>query len=136
MRYEPEILAQALYLMTKDRSEAETTRVIGRFLTYVTTRFGPLAPARVLERLPAAVKKADGIEDVLLESARKLPAATIRKILDDLGIDAAKAEVTTRINAGLIGGVRVRRRDSVFDASIKNKLSELGKLPANLRAEA
>jgi len=136
MKFSPETLAQTLYLMTRDKPEAESRQVIGRFLEYVLDKFGPQAPAKVLTRLPAAIKTADGIEDVLVECARELPATAVAAVLKELDIDPAKAEVTLRVDPGLIGGVRVRRRDSVFDATIKNRLSRLGKMPARPTAAA
>ncbi len=135
MKITPDMLAETLYLMTRDRSEAETSRIVARFLKHVLDRFGSRSPAKVLERLPAAIKKADGIEDVLVESARELPAETVRQVLKELGIDRSKADVTLRVDPALIGGIRVRRRDTVFDATIKNQLSRLGKLPARTAAE-
>ncbi len=135
MKLTPDTLAETLYLMTRDRSEAEARLLIARFLEYVLDRFGPRMPAKVLERLPAAAKKAEGIEDVLVETARPLPASAVNRALKELGIDRAKADVELRVDPELIGGIRIRRRDTVFDATIKNQLSRLGKLPAKLTAE-
>jgi len=128
MKFTPDILARALYASVKDLQEKEAEAAIGRFAAFVRGRIGPGMLTKVLERLPAAASRADGAEEVLIESARPLTPELAREILAAYGLDPLKTRVESRVSPELIGGVRIRRGDSVLDATVGRKIERLRQL--------
>jgi len=62
---------------------------------------------------------------VLIESAHEIDQATAEAALKALGKRAEDVEVTLAQNEGLIGGIRVKGRDTVIDASVRGRLNKL-----------
>lgn len=62
-----------------------------------------------------------------ISSAYKLDAATKKAIVSAVGAKLGKTlEVSTSVDKSLIGGVVIRAGDQVIDASIKNRIAQLG----------
>ncbi len=123
MKLSPKDWARALYEATKTLSDKEAAARISRFAqSLVAQGLGSLLPA-VVEALPSAANAADGIEEVTVESAHELSPRTVEEILRAAGIDHRKAAVDRRTVPELIAGVRIRRRDSVIDASARRLLA-------------
>jgi len=125
MRFTPDILARALYAATKDLPPREAEAAVGRFAAFVRARIGPGMLSKVLERLPAAAARAEGIEEVVIETAQPLTPEQAREILAAFGLDPLRTEVLARTEPALIGGVRIRRRDAIIDASVSRGLERL-----------
>lgn len=118
-------LARALYLATRQRSEAEARRLVSRFAEVVVRRFGRATLTKVLERLPDQADRLDGRETVRIESARELAPETVAEVLRSLGLPPDQTEVRKEIKPELIGGVRIRRADTLIDGSIRRQLDRL-----------
>jgi len=125
MKYSADALATALYLAARHQNDGEASRSVGRFVELVRKKFGPGVLNKVLAGLPAAAKKADAVEEVIIESARPVSRSVVEEILRRLDIDPAMAAVDQRVSPELIGGVRIKYRDKLLDASIKGKLRRL-----------
>lgn len=118
-------LAQALYLMTREQPEDQAKRTVARFAEVVTRRFGAAALAKVLDRLPEQADRLDGRETVQIESARALSPESVQEIVRELGLLPDRTEVKQSVKPDLIGGVRVRRADTLIDGSIRRQLDRL-----------
>jgi len=84
-----------------------------------------LAPeiAELFERQKAA---AEGVVDVLVETAYEMDAAEQKRIADAVHARVGKAcEVTATVNPDLIGGAVIRVGDSVIDISLRGRLRAL-----------
>jgi F0F1-type ATP synthase delta subunit len=118
-------LAKALYSLTKDQTEKVAAETVRSFALQVQKRFGRNALAQVLKQLPVQAKRIDGIEDVLVETARPLSSESVARALADVGIDAGKSEVRIEVKPELVGGIRIRRSDTLIDSTIRRKLDRL-----------
>ncbi len=125
MKYSSNDLAKALYLAARGRNDKDAGEMIRSFVERTHRRLGVRQLRKVLDALPGVAKRIDGIEDVTVETARKLPDRAVKEALSALGIDPDRSEVTTRIDPDLIGGVRIKRPDRVLDATVKSKLARL-----------
>ncbi|MDD2757859.1 MAG: ATP synthase F1 subunit delta [Patescibacteria group bacterium] len=107
-----------------------TRKAKGKDLETVLANFSALlARERVLKKTEAIIaefiryaKEQDGVEDLEIISARPLNNKIIGAIKEIFG---QKAEATERTDASLIGGVIIRTRDRILDASIKTQLNKL-----------
>lgn len=114
--------AVALYEATKGVSANQATDIVKNFLG-VLQRDNKLKKVEyIIEEFIKYSKRAEGIKEVEIESARKLEGATVEKIRKLFG---AKTEVTEKINKDIIGGLRIKVDDLILDASIKNQLNRL-----------
>lgn len=125
MKHDPQHYAEALYLATRDKSDADTKEAVARFMGLMEERgLTAILPA-VLDALPAAADKSEGIEKISIQSARELPENIIGDALDALKIDPKAAHVEREVQPELLGGIRIRKADSVYDATIKKRLTRL-----------
>lgn len=84
-----------------------------------------LAPeiAELFERKKAA---SEGVVDVRVETAFEMSAAEQERLVKAMRARLGKdCEVTSTVNADLIGGAVIRVRDSVIDISLKGRLRAL-----------
>lgn len=125
MKHDPQHYAEALYLATRDKSDADTDMAMTRFIDLMTERgLTSLLPA-VLDALPDVADRSEGIEKVSIQSARELPKKTIDDVLDALGIDPKASRIEREVRPELIGGIRIKRSDTVYDATLKRRLTRL-----------
>ena len=102
----------------------------GKDLEMALTNFAALlARERILKKTEAIItefisyaKDRDGVQDLEIISARPLADKVVESIRQIFG---KKAEATLRTDASIIGGVIVRTRDRILDASIKTQLNKL-----------
>jgi F-type H+-transporting ATPase subunit delta len=125
MRYTASEYARALYEVLSEQDESQADETISRFVSDMKDRGQLALLPEVLKEMPAAIKNAQGIEDVLIESAHEIDQATAEAALKALGKRAEDVEVTLAQNEGLIGGIRVKGRDTVIDASVRGRLNKL-----------
>ena len=76
----------------------------------------------IIDEFEKYSKKQEGINEIEIESARELDKTTINKIKKMFG---EKSDVKTIVNPDMIGGVRIKVDDVVYDASLKKQLSRL-----------
>lgn len=114
--------AKALYEATKDASKQQLGQILDNFLLMLQKDNKIKKAEYIIEEFVRYAKKAEGIKEIEIESARKLDSTTVEKIKR---IFDGKAEVTQTINKGIIGGLRIKVDDMIFDASIKKQLNRL-----------
>jgi F-type H+-transporting ATPase subunit delta len=125
MRYGAKEYARALYEELRQQNENAAKKTIKRFVAdLIERRLTALLP-EIIKELPAAIKKTDDIEDIIVESAHELTQTTQNAILQILNKNPERIEVTVIRNPKLIGGIRIRGRDTLFDATVKGKLQKL-----------
>ena len=118
-------LAAALLKLTADRDDSQSAGIVSRFAAHVRRRYGLSALTGTLRALPAAARKAAGIREILVETARPLPDAVIREALAGLKMDPDRSEVRTAVRPELVGGMRIRCGGTLIDASIRRQLDKL-----------
>ena len=76
----------------------------------------------IIEEFVDYSKKQDGIKTVTVESARKLKPDVLNKIKKLFG---EESEITETINKNLLGGIKIKVDDLIYDASLKKQLVRL-----------
>lgn len=125
MAVTPKDYAKAFYLAVRGKPKYEVEAGTKRLAAVLESRGVPRLLPQVLAALPSAMAEADAGRRVTIESARDLGAAAIAAILTAIGADPAETETVIKVDPTLIGGVKIKRRDGVIDATIKGKLGRL-----------
>lgn len=125
MQLSPMDYAVALYLAARDLSDRDAKEATARLTSLMASRGkAGLLPA-VVAALPDAAASCEGIAKVAVETAHETDATTVKAALKALGIDETAAEVVTAVRPELIGGIRIRHEDRVYDATVKKRLGTL-----------
>lgn len=119
----PRHYAKILYEITHDLKASEFDQAMQVFLNMLKAK-------RALKKMPLIMKEfseyADekaGVHHLEIMSARKLDQELIQKITAAF---SPKAKATTAINPDLIGGVTIRTRQAILDASLRTRIVQLG----------
>ncbi len=114
--------AKALYEITKDLPKKELSEAINQFI-FILQKYNKLKKTDyIIEEFINYSKKQEGIKTIIIESVTKLENLTLAKIKKMFGEDS---EITENINKNLLGGIKIRVDDMVYDASVKLQLKNL-----------
>lgn len=117
--------ARALYETTKDLPKKELPEVIRQFVV-ILQKYNKLKKIDyIIEEFLNYSKKQEGIKTVTAESSTELTGSSLAKIKKMFG---EKSEVTENINKNLLGGIKIKVDDMVYDASLKTQLVKLKQL--------
>lgn len=119
----PRHYAKILYEVTHDLKAGEIDQAMQGFLHLLKTK-------RALKKLPLILKEfteyADekaGVHHLEITGARVLDPELVKKITAAF---SPKAKATTAVNPDLIGGVIIRTRQAILDASLRTRVAQLG----------
>jgi F-type H+-transporting ATPase subunit delta len=114
--------AKALYEVTKDVPDADVPAVIKQFFI-VLQRNNKLKKINyIVEEFISYSKKQSGIKTIEIETKEKLTAQALEKIKKIFG---EKSDIKETLNKNMIGGIKIRIDDMVYDASLKTQLNKL-----------
>ena len=125
MRYKPEDLARAFYLATRDKTEKEAVEKTRRFFQLLQKKGLSGIFDDVLAVLPQIANKIDNRDEITIATAHAVDGETLKKILSMFSLDTNQIEITKKVIPELVGGVRLTRKDSVIDMTVKKKLDRL-----------
>ncbi len=125
MIYSSSEYAEALYLSVREKGDKEAAGTLRDFVSSMRKRGLMALLPDIMKALPEAIKRVEGIEDVVIETAHELDGKLEKEAVKAIGRDADEVEITTRVNPELIGGIRVRGKDTLYDATIRNKLGRM-----------
>ncbi len=114
--------AKALYEITKDLPKSHLPETIKQFVFILQKNNKLKKIDYIIEDFVNYSKKQEGIKIVEIETARKLEPSVINKIKKIFG---DKSEISETINKNLLGGVKIKVDDMVYDASLKTQLAKL-----------
>lgn len=114
--------AKALYEVTEGLPKNDIPEVIRNFLMMLQKNNKLKKIEHIIEEFIQYSKKQAGIQDIEIESARKLDQPTLDKIKKLFG---EKSEISEKINKDLLGGVKIKIDDLVYDASLQKQLIKL-----------
>ena len=114
--------AKALYEVTEGLPKNDIPEVIRNFLMMLQKNNKLKKIEHIMEEFIQYSKKQAGIQDIEIESARKLDQPTLDKIKKLFG---EKSEISEKINKDLLGGVKIKIDDLVYDASLQKQLIKL-----------
>jgi F-type H+-transporting ATPase subunit delta len=114
--------ARALYEAVEGISKTEMQEAARNFLS-VLHKAGKLGRIEnIIAEFEQLAKEKEGIKTLKIESARKLDKKTLENIRSAFG---DKVESEESVREDLLGGVRIRTGDTVYDASLKKQLIRL-----------
>ncbi len=108
--------------MTKDLPKAQLAGTIEQFVLILQKNNKLKKIDYIIKDFITYSKKQEGIKIVEIETARKLEPSALSSIKKLFG---EKSEITETINKNLLGGVKIKVDDMVYDASLKTQLSKL-----------
>ncbi len=115
----PKQYAKVLFELTKDAKGKELDTMISTYIKF-------LREEQVLAKLPYIIdafvsyaKQQSGLTTISIESARQLSEDEAKAIAAYFG---KNTEYTQKTNKKLLGGVKVRKGNTIIDASISSRL--------------
>ncbi|PIR75972.1 MAG: ATP synthase F1 subunit delta [Candidatus Magasanikbacteria bacterium CG10_big_fil_rev_8_21_14_0_10_42_10] len=118
----PKQYAKILYELTNGKSGSDLEKTVEAFVTFLVQERVITKKEYILTAFKEYAKTQEGIQKILITSARTMSDSLIEKIAHIFG---KKVEVDTAIDASLIGGIVVRSGDTILDASVKTQLEQL-----------
>ena len=114
--------AKALYEVTRDLPKSHLPETIEQFVLILQKNNKLKKADFIIEEFINYSKKQAGIKTIVIESAFAVEHAAINKIKKVFG---ENSDITETINKNLLGGIRVKVDDMIYDASLKKQLSRL-----------
>lgn len=111
-----------LYGLTQDLHGEKLKSALREFLKLLVKDRKLKKVEPILKDFSVYAKKTAGIHEITITSARHLHAETVKKIKKIFG---EKTEAITNTDPELIGGIKIRLEDKIFDATIKTQLNQL-----------
>jgi F-type H+-transporting ATPase subunit delta len=114
--------AKALYEVTKDLPETKISEVIKEFFLVLQKNNKLNKINYIIDEFVKYSKKQAGIKTVVVETTYPADQDLLNEIKKVFGPDA---EISQIINKNLLGGVKIKVDDTIFDGSLKTQLSKL-----------
>ena len=114
--------AKALYEVTKDLPQSQLPETIEQFILILQKNNKLKKIDYIIEEFVNYSKKQEGIKIITIETSRKLEDAVLKKLKKTFG---EKSEITEKVNKDLLGGIKIKVDDLVYDASLKTQLKIL-----------
>ncbi|KKW42486.1 MAG: ATP synthase subunit delta [Candidatus Magasanikbacteria bacterium GW2011_GWA2_56_11] len=111
-----------LYQLTRDLPEKELDQAVAEFVKFMARHRAFRRLDRIIAAYEVYAREQDGAEDITLVSARPLPEALAAKVVSHFG---RGGKIETIVDETLIGGLIVKTRRRVLDASVKTQLRGL-----------
>lgn len=114
--------AKALYEITKGLSGADLSATVKQFLVVLQKNNKLKKINYIIDEFIAYAKKQSGIKTIEVETREKLNPSIIEKIKKAFG---EQSEITQTIHADMVGGIKIKVDDMVYDASLKTQCNRL-----------
>ncbi len=115
-------LGKILYYITVDLEEKKIPQAIDEFLILLQKQQMIKKIKLVIDSFTAYFAEQQGAVPISVESVRQVSPSVLKKIAQALGSTAIP---TVTKKTDLIGGIIVRKGNTVFDASIRGQLIQL-----------
>lgn len=117
-------LGKVLYKLTADVDKKDLDKAVESFLQFVKEQHMTAKLPYIIQSFESYAKRMSGNEDIEITSAQPLSKGMIDQIVKQMGAGKDVA-VTTAEDSSIIGGVVVKKGNTVFDASIKAQLNKM-----------
>lgn len=114
--------AKALYQIVKDLPKEKMPEVAKEFLSVLQKNSKLKKIEYILTEFEAYAKKQSGIKTIELETVHPVENKTLEKIKQIFG---KESEISQTINKEMLGGIKIKVDDTVYDASLKTQLQRL-----------
>jgi len=114
--------AVALYQTAKDAGKDELPKILNNFTALLAKNHNLKMAKQIVKELITHAKEAEGINEIEITSAKSLDNKTIEAIKKIFGDQVESRET---IDKTIIGGIIIRTKDHILDASVKTQLQKL-----------
>ena len=105
----------------KDTGAKELDKIVKQFILFLTRQRMLKKIKYIMNEFISYAKEQKGIVELQITSARGLSKSEVDKICKNFG---QKVEVETKIDATLLGGVVIKDKNRILDASLKTQLQK------------
>ena len=123
----PKVLAQLLLELTEEKSEAEIQKVLKEFVPFVARKRMLGKMNEIIVEYRKLYNKKHSITEATVTLISRLEENVRLKLRETLKkkYNAKEVHMLEKVDARLIGGMKVRVDDMVYDMSIKKVLTQL-----------
>lgn len=114
--------AKILYHITKDVKAKDMDKAVLEFFKLLKRNQMLKKIDIIVGEFLAYAKQIEGIDKITITSAHKLPKDVVQELAKKF---SDHFEVDTKIDESLIGGVKVKKGNVIYDASVQAQLSTL-----------
>ena len=118
----PKQYAVAFYQTLKDLPDNKLTSALQEFAALLAKDCKLKQANKIIDEFVRYVKKQDGVVEIEITAARELDNKTIKKIKGNFG---EKVEATVKLDENILGGIKIKTDDKIFDGSLKTQLNKL-----------
>ena len=113
---------QILYELTRGVKNRELNNVIRHFIFFLTRQRMLTKIDYIIKEFIDQARERRGVEKLEIESGWPMSKTQLNKISRHFGA-AAEAEVI--VNKAILGGVKIKRKNIIWDASLRTQLERL-----------
>jgi len=119
--------AQALYELTKDKSDKEVSVVIERFVSNLKSEQKLTSVERIIKQFVEIYNKENGIIKASVSTGRKIDKEVVENIEKTLKekYQAEKIEMEMIVDEKLKGGIKIVVGEDILDNSVLGRLNKL-----------
>ncbi|MBT3538679.1 ATP synthase F1 subunit delta [Candidatus Parcubacteria bacterium] len=114
--------AEALYEVTQDLKGSDLSDAIKTFVEILVRDHKLKQGYNIIAEFERTVKKASGVVELEITSARELDKKIVEEIKQTFG---KNVEAVTQVDESIIGGIKVKLEDKILDGSVKTQLKSL-----------
>ena len=118
----PQRYAKVLYDLTDELPDQKMKDVIDEFIKFLANQNALAYVDTIIAEFVAYKKKIKGISDVEVTTAHKLDLDLEEKLKEVFG---EKLDISYKVNPSLIGGLKIKVNNTVFDGSMKHQVDNL-----------
>jgi len=111
--------ARALYEAIKDLKGDKLNQALQQFVLVLVQNHKLKKADKILYEFVKYSKKQEGIVEMSVSSVRKLEKSTLELINKSFG---GKTEINEELDDRLLGGIKIKTEDKIFDGSLKKQL--------------
>lgn len=114
--------SKALYAMTVGIKDSQVDIVIESFIELLA-RDGKISKVgRIIEEYTKYEKLQRGVKEVEVTSAFDVSEKVVKEVKNYFG---GEVEITKKIDKEILGGLRIKLGDTIFDTSVKTQLAKM-----------
>ncbi len=130
MKFSPRQYAESLLATAKTATKQELGNIVEQFIKVLVSARQFKFVNKIVEHLEELIRNEDGVTKVTVEGINKMDKFTREQILEFLDKGEDEVEFEEKINPLFLGGVKIRLKDLLIDATLSGQLE---KLRQNLR---
>ncbi|OGH60119.1 MAG: ATP synthase F1 subunit delta [Candidatus Magasanikbacteria bacterium RIFCSPHIGHO2_01_FULL_33_34] len=122
MKLSPKSYGRVLYEVTKNEKGENLEKIVEHFFLLLSHDQMLTKINYIIEEFIAYAKEMSGVTKLEITSARELSNVEIKKISKHFG---DKVEADLKIDKTILGGLKIKNKNIIMDASLKNQLNKL-----------